>query len=67
MKNLSDETDLMTPVQLAKLLGVPISKIYKLTFYKQIPHIKLGAKTLRFDPAKVQKWIAEQSIPENKD
>jgi len=48
--------------ELASRLGVPASFIYDRTRTdgpERIPHIKLG-KYVRFDPERVEAWLAER-------
>jgi predicted DNA-binding transcriptional regulator AlpA len=44
-----------------KLLGVGRDKVFELMKYEDLPHIKWGARTLRFNPHEIARWLAEQS------
>ena len=48
--------ELLTARETAKLLGLSEITIYKLTYRKQIPFVKIG-RTKRFDKAKILAWI----------
>lgn len=54
--NLSNK--LLTIEELAELLGVPKSWIYRRTCQKEIPFIKLG-NYVRFDLEQVEAWLEE--------
>jgi excisionase family DNA binding protein len=44
---------LLTFAELAELFGVPESKIRDLHKRRRIPHVRLGYRTVRFDPKAV--------------
>jgi excisionase family DNA binding protein len=48
--------ELLTTRETAKLLGLSELTVYKLTYRKQIPFIRIG-RTKRFDRAKLLAWI----------
>lgn len=51
---------LLTPQQIADVLGVKISTIYQWTHQGFIPHVKLG-RLVRFNETAVMKWVEERS------
>jgi len=53
-------TKLLTPQQIADILGVRKSTIYQWTHQGYIPHVKLG-KLVRFREKKVMEWIEKRS------
>jgi excisionase family DNA binding protein len=50
---------LLSPRELAKALGVPVSWVYSQAEAGAIPSFKLG-KYRRFRPSEVAAWLAEQ-------
>lgn len=52
----------MTVDELSEYLNVQKSLIYRMTYSKQIPHIKLGHRTVRFDPIQIKSWLADNKI-----
>ena len=50
------EKELLTAKETAKFLGLSEITIYKMTYRRQIPYVKLG-RTKRFDKAKILSWI----------
>ena len=52
--------ELLTARETAKLLGLSEITIYKLTYRKQIPFVKIG-RTKRFDKTKILAWIESNS------
>lgn len=59
-KHHAEET-IFTPETLAEYLGVPLSWVYKQTFLKTIPYLKIG-KYIRFKRTDIDKWIKTQTI-----
>ena len=51
---------LLTPAEIAQLLGVKQSTIYQWTHMGFIPHIKLGG-LLRFKEADIDRWLEKRS------
>lgn len=54
---------LLTPQEVAELLSVPVSWVYKRTergASDPIPHLKLG-KYLRFEREAVEAWLGERA------
>ena len=47
--------------QLAAWLGVPHPTLRTWVRRRRIPHVRLGARCVRFDPAMVQAWLATSS------
>ena len=50
---------LMTPVEVAAFLAVPLSTVYDWSSARRIPAVKIG-RTLRFVRADVEAWITAQ-------
>ena len=44
----------------SKLISMTPAAIYKLTYQRQIPFIKIGGR-LRFNPQQIEKWISKNS------
>jgi prophage regulatory protein len=55
-------TKLLTPQQIADVLGVQKSTIYQWTHQGYIPHVKLG-KLVRFREKAVMEWVEKRSEP----
>ena len=49
---------LLTTDEAASLLGLSLSKLYKLTAAQAIPVVKLGRRVL-FNPRRLEEWVAE--------
>lgn len=57
-KDEGDRT-LLTYKQLSKVTGINLHTLYTLVQRNKIPHIRLGPRTVRFDTAKIEKWISK--------
>jgi excisionase family DNA binding protein len=47
---------LLTPNQVAEVLGVKLSTIYQWTHEGYIPHVKIG-RLVRFDLRVIERWL----------
>jgi excisionase family DNA binding protein len=59
---MADETDVMTIDQVARMLQMPRSSLYRLTAAREIPHVKIK-RSLRFSRVAVQAWFDAQDVP----
>ena len=57
---------LLSIEELAELLGVPKSWLYRRTCLDEIPHLKLG-RYVRFDLEAVQAWLEEKEAGNGHD
>ena len=55
---MTTQTHLLSPSQVASLLGIRKRSLYKKTARGEIPgRVKIGAKLLLFDAAKIELWL----------
>ncbi len=47
----------------AKMLGIPVGTLYNWVAEQRIPHIRFGARTVRFDREALEAWVAERAKP----
>ena len=47
--------------EVARWLGVTETTLYKMTYQRKIPHVKVGRLT-KFDPVKLEEWIKAQTV-----
>ena len=52
---------LLRTKEVSRMLGISVSKIYKMTMSRQIPHSKFLGR-LRFDEEKLLQWVEDKSI-----
>jgi len=57
MMNTNNEKKFLSYKDLSQYLNVPIGTLYFWVNQKQIPHIRLGARCVRFDLSEIQNWI----------
>jgi excisionase family DNA binding protein len=53
---MSDER-LLTTKEVAEWLGLSIHAVYRKVQQKEIPHLRIGPKTVRFNRARLEKWL----------
>lgn len=46
----------------AERLGVPLGSLYSLVHHRRIPHVRLGPRFVRFEPAALDAWVAAGRI-----
>mgnify|MGYP001615317030 CR=1 FL=1 len=56
------ENSLLSYQQAAQMIGVPIGTVYAWVSQKQIPHVRLGGRLVRFYPDEIRKWLSERRI-----
>jgi excisionase family DNA binding protein len=51
---------LLTPSQVAAVLGVKVSTVYQWTHERYIPFVKVG-RLVRFNPVDIENWVQKCS------
>lgn len=54
---------MLTYVETARLLGLPLGTVYSLVSQRRIPHVRLGPRLVRFDRDELERWLAARRIP----
>nr|BFD65317.1 hypothetical protein HAGR004_03390 [Bdellovibrio sp. HAGR004] len=47
----------ITYLQVQQMTGLPLGTLYSLVSRKQIPHMRMGTRLVRFNPTEVKKWM----------
>lgn len=47
----------------ARMLGVPVNTVYSWAARRQIPHVRLSARVVRFRRAELERWIEARYVP----
>jgi excisionase family DNA binding protein len=53
---------MLTPEEVAALLGFKVKTIYNWVYLRRIPHSKIGGK-LRFDETVIREWMKKFIVP----
>lgn len=53
---MSDDK-LLTTKEVAEWLGLSIHAVYRKVQQGEIPHLRIGPKTVRFNRARLEKWL----------
>lgn len=56
----------LTTEDVARLLNVSSKTIQRKVARREIPFVRLGPRTVRFDPDKIERWLEEQTVYPNK-
>ncbi len=54
--------DMLTYKEAAWLLGVPVGTVYAWVHTRGIPHVRLGARLVRFRRSDLLEWLGERTI-----
>ena len=57
----------MTSVEVAEYLGISLSRLYKMTWAREIPHYKPNGKMNYFDRDEVEAWALRNRIATNEE
>lgn len=57
-----ETTPLWNAKDVAKFLGMSLSWVQKQTIAGEVPHVRLGERAVRYDPAAIQAWLSERTI-----
>lgn len=47
--------------EVAQLLNMAVTTVYKMVSQRRIPFVKIGG-ALKFDPTQVERWIQDQTV-----
>lgn len=47
----------------ARIIGVPIGTLYSWVGRRQIPHVRLGPRLVRFQRCELDAWLAQKHVP----
>ena len=56
---------LINAKQASEILGLRLPRLYELTRLKVVPHVRVGARQLRFDPLELRQWAKLGGTTEN--
>ncbi len=62
VKTIQKHQKYLTYAEASDYLGLPVGTLYAWVSEKRIPHIRLGARTVRFDPAELVRWLDERRV-----
>ena len=54
--------ELITYSQAARYLGLKMGTLYAMVSRRQVPHVRLGPRLVRFDPQELQEWVEARRI-----
>lgn len=46
----------------ANILGLPLGTLYALVSRRQIPHVRLGKRLVRFDQGQLAAWVSSRCV-----
>lgn len=59
---MSIDDKALTYAESAELLGIRISTLYSMVSRKQIPHLRLGRRLVRFSRSRLIEWLGTHEV-----
>ena len=59
--------ELLSAYQLARQIGVAPATVLRWVERRGLPCIRFSKRTIRFDPAQVEQWLASQVAPADRE
>jgi excisionase family DNA binding protein len=56
------EDEMLTYHAVSELLGIKLGTLYSMVARKEIPHVRLGPRLIRFRRSELDAWIRERSV-----
>ena len=57
---------LLTYNEAAQILGMPLPTLYSKVCRKEIPHVRINKRCVRFEQDKLEQWISERRVEPQK-
>ena len=61
------QNGLMTYLEAAEFLNMKLATLYSKVSRKEIPHLRLSGRMVRFDPERLAEWLKERAIETGED
>jgi len=61
---MEKEPELMSYEEAAAYLGLLKGTLYALVHKRQVPHVRLGPRFVRFRRSDLDRWLLDRSVPE---
>ncbi len=56
------EEQLMTYPQAAEFLGLKIDTLYSMVSRREVPHVRIGRRLVRFDRTELHRWLERHAV-----
>lgn len=53
---------LLTPDEVAEMLGIAKVTLYQMVFYRRIPAVQISRRCLRFRKQDIEKWLRSKEV-----
>lgn len=58
-----DDDGLIDYASAERITGIRRGTLASMVSRRQLPHVRLGTRIVRFDPAELRQWIAARRVP----
>lgn len=55
--------ELLTYREVAGMIGVPLGTLYEKVARREIPHVRLGRRLVRFERSAIDAWLRDRRVP----
>ncbi len=55
--------EMITYAEVRRMTALPLGTLYALVARRQIPHVRLGPRLVRFRRGEIEAWLAAHSVP----
>jgi excisionase family DNA binding protein len=55
--------DMLSYRDAARMLGVSVSTVHTWAYRRQVPHVRLSARVVRFRRAELERWLDARYVP----
>jgi excisionase family DNA binding protein len=52
----------LTYADVARRLGLPVGSLYGKVKRGEIPHLRFGPRTIRFDASEIERWVKAHQV-----
>lgn len=66
-KQTIQQKEILTIEEASEFLGLSVSRLYKMTSNKEIPHYKPGGKKIYLNRKELEQWILNSRVASNND
>jgi excisionase family DNA binding protein len=59
---MNNNVEHLTYSETARFLGIPVGTVYSMVSRRQLPHVRLGKRLVRFPRHELEAWVASRRV-----
>jgi excisionase family DNA binding protein len=60
--DMNNQSENLTYTEAAHFLGIPVGTVYSMVARRQLPHLRLGKRLVRFSRHDLEAWVAARRV-----